>query len=163
MSKAVFLRKPADVEELKSRTLKPLEGAKFVIEEIVEISQGEYDHFAANLLDDYPFIQENIEAMYMDQDGVYHCIYVKAEGSSEGILVESEGYDYARYAAYHTEPGYLTETIKKQLLRIRDSGKVNMLDIYGVQREAYINDYFELALFIDEHKKEYIEFIFYGK
>ncbi len=46
---------------------------------------------------------------------------------------------------------------------IRDSGKYSMFDIYGVQREAYNNDYFELVLFIDEYKKEYLEFILYGE
>jgi len=163
MAKAVFLRKPVDVTELKSRATRPSEGTQYVIEEIVELTQVEYDNFAANLLDDYPFIEQNLHAMYVDTNGVYHCIYVKAEGAKEGIILESEGYNYARYAAYHSEPGLLTDKIKEQILDIRDSGKHNMFDVYGVQREAYNNDYFELVLFIDENKKEYAEFILYGK
>ena len=163
MGKAVFLRKAVDVAQLKSRATKPSEGSQFVIEEIVELTQNDYDHFASNLLDDYPFIEQNLHAMYIDTNGVYHCIYVKAEGAKEGVLCESEGYNYCRYGSYYTEPGLLTDKIKDQILDIRDSGKYNMFDIYGVQKEAYICGYYELAVFIDEHKKEYLEFILYGK
>jgi len=163
MAKAVFLRKPVDITELKSRATRPSEGTQFVIEEIVELAQFEYDNFAANLLDDHPFIEQNLHAMYVDTNGVYHCIYIKAEEAKEGILIESEGYSYARYAAYYSEPGLLTDKLREQILDIRDSGKYNMFDVYGVQKEAYISGYYELAVFIDEHKKEYAEFILYGK
>lgn len=60
----------------------------------MELTQVEYDNFAANLLDDYPFIEQNLHAMYVDTNGVYHCIYVKAEGAKEGVLCESEGYSF---------------------------------------------------------------------
>jgi hypothetical protein len=163
MAKAVFLRKPVDVAELKSRATKPSEGSQFVIEEIVELTQAEYDNCANNLLDDYPFIEQNLHAMYVDTNGVYHCIYIKAEGAKEGILCESEGYNFCRYASYYAEPGLITDKLREQILDIRDSSKYSMFDIYGVQREAYNNDYFELVLFIDEHKKEYLEFILYGE
>ncbi|MBW8382223.1 MAG: DUF5049 domain-containing protein [Youngiibacter sp.] len=101
--------------------------------------------------------------MYVDTNGVYHCIYIKAEGAKEGILCESEGYNFCRYASYYAEPGLITDKLREQILDIRDSGKYSMFDIYGVQREAYNNDYFDLVMFIDEHKKEYLEFILYGK
>jgi len=38
--------------------------------------------------------------MRIDKNGVRHCILVKVSGENDGILVESEGYEYARYAAY---------------------------------------------------------------
>jgi hypothetical protein len=34
--------------------------------------------------------------MYMEE-GVWHCILVKGKTSDIGLLIESEGYDYARY------------------------------------------------------------------
>ncbi len=34
------------------------------------------------------------------QDGVLHCLLALGEGSNDGVLIEAEGYDYARYAAY---------------------------------------------------------------
>lgn len=46
------------------------------------------------------FISENIEQMHLGTDGAYHCILVMGQGHRDGILVESEGFAYARYAAY---------------------------------------------------------------
>ena len=34
--------------------------------------------------------------MYVDTEGVSHCLLVLGEGSDDGILVESEGSSYAR-------------------------------------------------------------------
>ena len=41
-----------------------------------------------------------IEQMHLGTDGAYHCILVMGQGHRDGILVESEGFAYARYAAY---------------------------------------------------------------
>lgn len=53
-----------------------------------------------DLLSDYDFIKENFDKMYTDSDQIWHCLLVKAEGANEGILVEAEGYGYARYSGY---------------------------------------------------------------
>jgi len=37
--------------------------------------------------------------MRMDEHGIWHCIKVTARGSKVSVLVNSEGYDYARYTA----------------------------------------------------------------
>ena len=57
----------------------------------------------------------------------------------------------------------MTETIKKQILAIRDTGLMNMFDTNMVQRLAYERNYFELVVFIEEHRKEYVHFILYGE
>jgi hypothetical protein len=100
MAKAVFRRKAMDIDELKAPTDLIRGGYQFVIEKVVELDQTEYDEFAANLLDHHGFIEENLEHMFVDSNDVWHAILVKAKGASDGILVESEGYTYARYAAY---------------------------------------------------------------
>jgi hypothetical protein len=38
--------------------------------------------------------------MSVDPDGTMHCLLVTGEGREDGILVQSSGYDYARYAAH---------------------------------------------------------------
>lgn len=43
---------------------------------------------------------ENKDLMCQDKEGVYHCLLVTGEGRRDGVLVEAEGYDYARYASY---------------------------------------------------------------
>ena len=56
----------------------------------------------------------------------------------------------------------MNETIKKQILAIRDTGLTNMFDVNMVQRLAFDRNYFELVLFLEEHRKEYVRFILYG-
>lgn len=36
------------------------------------------------------------------------------------------------------------------------------LDVHMVQRLAYERNYFELVVFLEEHRKEYVRFILYG-
>jgi hypothetical protein len=57
-------------------------------------------HFAGNLLSDMWFLVENLDKMFVDKSGIKHCLFIRKEGANGGILVESEGYSYARYAAY---------------------------------------------------------------
>lgn len=53
--------------------------------------------------------------------------------------------------------------IKKQILAVRDTGLTNMLDLNAVQKIANDENYYELVIFIEEHKKEYLNFIIGGK
>lgn len=57
----------------------------------------------------------------------------------------------------------MTETIKEQILAIRDTGLTNMFDLPVVQRLAYERDFFDLVIFIEEHPKEYTHFIMTGE
>lgn len=56
----------------------------------------------------------------------------------------------------------MNETIKKQILAIQRSGLTNMLDTIAVQRIAFDYDYYELVLYLEEHRKEYVHFILTG-
>ena len=56
----------------------------------------------------------------------------------------------------------MTEKIKDQILKIRDTGLTNMFDTTAVQRLAFEREFYELVMFIEEHKKEYVQFIIYG-
>lgn len=56
----------------------------------------------------------------------------------------------------------MNETIRNQILAIRDTGLTNMFDVHMVQRLAYERNYFELVIFLEEHRKEYVQFILYG-
>lgn len=53
-----------------------------------------------NPQDTFDSIKENVALMYCDENEVFHCMFVTSKASYFGILVDSEGYDYARYAAY---------------------------------------------------------------
>ena len=57
----------------------------------------------------------------------------------------------------------MTEKIKEQIIAIRDTGLTNMFDTNTVQRLAYERNFYELVVFIEENRKEYVHFILYGE
>lgn len=57
----------------------------------------------------------------------------------------------------------MTETIKEQILAIRDSGETNMFDTRMVQYIANREGYYELVVYLEEHRKEYVHFIMTGE
>ncbi len=57
----------------------------------------------------------------------------------------------------------MTDTIREQILAIRDTGLTNMLDIPMVQRLAMDRDFFDLVCYLDEHRREYVHFILTGE
>lgn len=89
--KATFLRKPT-YEEL-------IPQEDFKVENVVMLTEAEFQAFIHHPLNDYDFIIENNHLIGFDKAGVRHCILVKGETSDFGILVDSEGSSYARYAA----------------------------------------------------------------
>ena len=66
----------------------------------VELPPGNFRKFKEDLLQPQPFIMEHASEMYMDEHGVTHGMLVLCAGIDDGILVNSEGTSYARYAAY---------------------------------------------------------------
>lgn len=70
-----------------------------VIEKLVELPKEEYLYFRNHLIQDADFIADSKDSMYVDKNSVQHCLLVLGQNSTEGILVQSEGYDYARYAS----------------------------------------------------------------
>lgn len=57
----------------------------------------------------------------------------------------------------------MTDEIREQIMAIRDSGLTNMFDINTVQRLANERDYFDLVLYIEDHKAQYVKFILTGQ
>lgn len=56
----------------------------------------------------------------------------------------------------------MTERIKEQIEAIRKSGETNMLDTRMVQWVANREGFYELVVYLEKHKKGYINFIFTG-
>jgi len=88
ITSAMLMRKESSIEIDKCK-----------VESIVELSYSEFQDFKNHLFDNRPFIEDNIDYMYRDNEGINHCLLVLGEGEEDGILVESEGYSYARYTA----------------------------------------------------------------
>ena len=57
----------------------------------------------------------------------------------------------------------MSEQIKEQILKVRDTGLTNMFDTIAVQRIAFEMELYELVTFIDDNKKAYVHFILTGE
>lgn len=69
------------------------------VEKVVELSTTDFDRYLTQPLADQPFIAENKNLMRYAEDG-YHCLLVLGTGRDDGVLVESEGYNWSRKAAF---------------------------------------------------------------
>ena len=102
--KAIFERKPADFD-LRN----------FEVSKTIRLPADVFEAVLQKPMRDYDFIQENIEQMHCDSSGVYHCLLLTGEGRNDGLLVESEGYSYCRYASYVPNISALTSPALQQL------------------------------------------------
>lgn len=57
----------------------------------------------------------------------------------------------------------MTNEVRRQILAIRETGLTNMFDTRTVQRIAHEMDFFELVVFLEEHKDQYVRFILTGE
>jgi len=57
----------------------------------------------------------------------------------------------------------LSDNVVEQILEIRASGVTNMFDSNRVQVEADRRGFYELVIFIEEHKGDYARFILTGE
>jgi len=57
----------------------------------------------------------------------------------------------------------MSEQIKEQILKVRDTGLTNMFDTIAVQRIAFEMELYELVTFIEDNKKAYVHFILTGE
>ena len=57
----------------------------------------------------------------------------------------------------------MSETVKKQILAIRDTGLTNMFEVRTVQHIANDMKFYELVVYLEEHRREYAHFILTGE
>ncbi len=57
----------------------------------------------------------------------------------------------------------MTDKVFEMIMDIRSSGECNMLDIIAVQNESYKKGFFDLVVYLENHKKEYVQFIITGQ
>jgi hypothetical protein len=82
------------------RKMSEMETQPCVIEAIHLMNQKEYEELSNSLLTDRSFIADKKEDMYTDTSGQTHCLLALNEESGDGILINSSGYDYARYISF---------------------------------------------------------------
>lgn len=100
---ASFYRKASSVRELVDKAPFP-EKARFQITKVIELPAKQYHRYMNELLRDVSFISRNVEDMRFDgKTETFLCLFVTCRDANTGVLVESEGFGYARYTAFISE------------------------------------------------------------
>lgn len=99
MQKAIFIRKALSVKDYFAKArMWQIDSESYVVEKVVKLDKNEYICLVNDFMKYRNWITENIPNM-KKENGVWHCIMAKCEGEKYALLIESEGYDYARYTA----------------------------------------------------------------
>ena len=68
-----------------------------VIAKVIRLNSVDFLHFQSHILRDQDFIKENTDLCGADENGNTKCLLVLNRDGEDGILVNTEGYNY--YAA----------------------------------------------------------------
>ena len=71
-----------------------------IVEKVVTVYGRSFSELKDRPMRDNPYIAENCDLMYIDSDDVAHCLLLFDYESGDGILVESEGSNYARKSQF---------------------------------------------------------------
>ena len=83
--------------ELK-RKQSEYEGEACVVDKVIELPTQRFRQFSRALLADYDFIAENKNAIR--HDDARHCLLILDADGTDGVLVDPQWYNYARYSAF---------------------------------------------------------------
>ena len=148
-ARAIFHRKEACFEPSECE-----------IEKVIHLSDSDFARFQQTLLDNYDFLREHADLMRVE-GSVTHCLLVVGESFEDGILVNSEGSDYARYAAYfpNAKSYLLTHGQTQQVEQVKApmeaaspsavGGVSAALLAYGEKMKKILDHVIDLAL--DDH------------
>ena len=122
---ASFYRKAASVRDLIGKAPFP-EKARFQITKVIELPTDQYRRYRNELWRNVDFISRNEANMRFDEKSeTFLCLFVTSRDAINGLLVEAEGFDYARYTAFIPDKkalaldGIPVECANKKYLRQR--------------------------------------------
>lgn len=109
-----------------------------VVEKAIAVSHAEFDDLKRHPLRDHRLIAESADLMYCDKEGNYHCILIYDQEQSDGLLIESEGMAYARYAQYIPRASELVERQRNPEISLTNSEN-RLINLLGEMAERIAN------------------------
>ena len=112
LNKAIMIRKASNLKDWKE--VVGMYNYKLDVvkaEKIIIVSEEEYKDLCNNFFKARDYITDNIDAMWYE-DNVWHCILVTTAKGNKGILIESEGHNYARYTGWANVSDFNNEEVK---------------------------------------------------
>ncbi len=108
MPKTIFVRKPSNLAELKSgieecKRLFDSKGADYYVAEELKLSNQEWERLTESFLEDrFCFHQFSEKNLPETEEGT-PCIRVTCPSSEIALIIDTQGYDYARYIGIETD------------------------------------------------------------
>ncbi len=102
---------------------------EIIVEKVITLYGKSFSELKDHPLSDNPYIAQNRELMYIDSNDTAHCLLMVDYDSGDGMLVESEGSNYARKSQFIPNARELIENndltaserkLHKELKRISD-------------------------------------------
>lgn len=137
------------------------------------------DELALDHYEGFPsFYRKETLRVTVNGKRVYAMIYIMNEaGNPYGTPSEyylntiRQGYESAGFdinilqKAADNEKGdtRMGVVVKEQIMAVRDTGEANMLDVNAVQCIANREGFYELVIYLEEHRREYASFILTGE
>lgn len=109
-----------DVDEIRTDECK--------VEAVVVLDAEEFEDFRRRLFIARDFIADNHDYMYLDRNGISHCLLVLGEGHQDGILVDSGLSQHAKFTSFLPNAA---DFMEKQIQMMADeilSGNENAID-----------------------------------
>ncbi len=73
---------------------------EIIVEKVITLYGRSFSELKDHPLRDNPYIAQNRDLMYIDDNDIAHCLLMVDYDSGDGILVESEGSSYARKSQF---------------------------------------------------------------
>ena len=109
-----------------------------VVEKAIAVSHAEFDELKRHPLRDNRLIAENADMMCCDKEGNYHCLLIYDQEQGDGLLIESEGMAYARYALYIPRAKELVDRQRSPEISLTNSER-NLLNLLSEMAERIAN------------------------
>ena len=142
---------------------------KCIVEKAAAVFHAEFDELKRHPLRDNELISEYVDLMYCDKDGNYHCLLVYDSQDGDGLLIESEGSSYARYAQYISGAKELVERRqnpemsltngekKLHKLLVETADRIEIFTRLGNSEFSFDDVLEDLGCNFDEVKKMFVE------
>ena len=107
MSKTIFVRKPSTLAEVKAgiaehKRFFDSKGGDYYVAEERQLSNQEWEELTNNFLTDREWISEFNAKEYPADGERLPCIRVTCPGSEIALIIDPQGFDYARYVGIET-------------------------------------------------------------
>lgn len=116
---------------------------KYSIEKVVRLSPNEFTEFVSDPLGYYDFIRKFNEEGHKNYSDHTPCLLLLGEGYEDGYIIDTQGYDYARYTAHIPNAEQLAIAFKYPSLN-------------NIMRETALAADIEMCNMLENGNKEYV-------